>query len=177
MTYYDFNFKRLTVRDDIASRYGAAVAEYSDERLAELKIYPIGPAEPVPAGKKVNPLQSAEEKEAGGPVFTLVDGFAIQKRNYITSDPLASKHEKLWEYLTPSKTLAEILTLASTDLADNVQATLLLNALTEARVAGREDSGVLTAAFDHFHGKLSGEAKPELGFILGDSNLRHLLTS
>lgn len=176
MNYYDFNRKQLCDRTAITSVYGAVIGSYADERLAEVNIYPVGQENMAPAGMAVSGLQSAAERDNGGPVYTLIQGKAVRQYNYVPIDATKDSYGSLWIYLVPSKTKARIIQLAETDLTSNTMATLLMGELTVGRSGGTPSENVIKPSLQHFIPLLQGDEPAELAHILTECGLAHLLS-
>lgn len=170
--YYDFNRKQILTRLSIRSIYGEEISNYSNEELKDLNIYEIQHKNP-PKGHIQNPLQTAEERENEGPVYQLIDGFAVQKIIYIPID--ASLCKTLWSYLSVSKSFATMNTLSEQNDEDKNLILSMENEIKSGIAGNVIDENIIGNCLKYFYSKLIDDEPGELNYILNVCGLSHLL--
>ena len=171
--YYDFNRKQISTKLSIRSIYGEEISNYSNEELKNLNIYEIKHRLNPPKGHIQNPLQTAEERENEGPVYEIIDGFAVQKIIYIPID--ASLCETLWRYLSISKSF-ETMNKLSEQNEDDKNLILSMENEIKSGIEGNDiDEDIIGNCLKYFYPKLIDDEPQELNYILNVCGLSHLL--
>lgn len=173
MNYYDFNRKQIVTRLAIKSIYGEQISNSSNEELKNLNIYEIKHQLETLKGYIQNPLQTAEERENEGPIYEIIDGFAVQKINYILIS--ASEWEVMWSHLSKSKSFETMNRLSE---QNDIDKDLILSMVNEIKsgIAGNDiDEDIIANCLKYFLPKLKDDEPAELNYILGVCGLSHLL--